>query len=63
LNGFANTEGLVLADAHEVILAEDGAVFKDFLKNTTGELRPLEVYCVDIFINFSVPLLLSEKGF
>jgi hypothetical protein len=40
LNGFANTEGLVLADAHEVIFAEDGAVFKDFLKNTIGEVRP-----------------------
>jgi hypothetical protein len=39
LNGFANTEGLVLADAHEVIFAEDGAVFKDFLKNTIGEAR------------------------
>jgi hypothetical protein len=41
LNGFANTEGFVLADAHEVIFAKDGAVFKDFLKNTAGELRPL----------------------
>ncbi len=36
MNGFANTESFVLADAHKVILAEDGAVFKDFLKNTTG---------------------------
>jgi hypothetical protein len=40
LNDFANTEGFVLADAHEVIFAEDRGVFKDFLKNTIGEVRP-----------------------
>jgi hypothetical protein len=63
LNGFANTEGLVLADAHEVIFAEDGAVFKDFLKNSTGKLRSLEVYSVESFLKFSVSLWLRKLRF
>jgi hypothetical protein len=61
MEDFANTEDFIFADAHEVKLADDRAVFKDLLKiHENRDIVGFDGDFVKNFLNFSV-LLWREK--